>query len=91
MAIDLKEKYSSEVKNKLKEKLEYANVHQIPQLEAIHINFGLGESASNSKVLERAIEELACISGQKPIITRAKKSIAGFKLRENAPIGIKVT
>ncbi|MCH2226186.1 MAG: 50S ribosomal protein L5 [Candidatus Caenarcaniphilales bacterium] len=91
MATSLKEKYNSEVKNELKDDLKCANVHQIPKLQKIIINFGLGESASNSKTLERAIEELANISGQKPVITRARKSIAGFKLREGAPIGIKVT
>ena len=91
MATSLKEKYNSEVKNELKDDLKCANVHQIPKLQKIIINFGLGESASNSKTLERAIEELANISGQSPVITRARKSIAGFKLREGAPIGIKVT
>lgn len=91
MTTSLKEKYNSEVKTNLKDELGCANVHQIPKLDKIVINFGLGESAGNSKTLERAIEELANISGQKPVITRAKKSIAGFKLRENAPIGIKVT
>ena len=91
MATSLKEKYNSEVKNELKDDLKCANVHQIPKLQKIIINFGLGESASNSKTLERAIEELANISGQKTVITRARKSIAGFKLREGAPIGIKVT
>ena len=91
MATSLKEKYRDEFATEIKKDLEIANVHQVPKLEKIVVNFGLGESASNSKTLERAIEEMGSITGQKPVITRARKSIAGFKLREDAPIGIKVT
>jgi large subunit ribosomal protein L5 len=91
MTSSLKEKYNTELKQDLQKSLACANVHEIPKLIKIVINFGLGESGSNSKTLEKAIEDLTNISGQKPIITRAKKSIAGFKLREDVPVGLKVT
>lgn len=87
----LKETYESDLKNKLKDKLALENVMQIPKLDKIVINFGLGESATNAKTLENAIQDLTIISGQKPVITRAKKSIATFKVRENMAIGLKVT
>jgi large subunit ribosomal protein L5 len=91
MTSSLKEKYNTELKQDLQKSIGCANVHEIPKLIKIVINFGLGESGSNSKTLEKAIEDLTNISGQKPIITRAKKSIAGFKLREDVPVGLKVT
>ncbi len=91
MVLSLKKKYEDEVRAKLKEKLSLANVMQIPKLEKVVINFGLGESATNAKTLENAIDDLTNIAGQKPVITRAKKSIAGFKVREDMPIGLKVT
>ena len=91
MTSSLKEKYNTELKQDLQKSLACTNVHEIPKLIKIVINFGLGESGSNSKTLEKAIEDLTNISGQKPIITRAKKSIAGFKLREDVPVGLKVT
>jgi len=91
MTSSLKEKYNTELKQDLQKSLGCTNVHKIPKLIKIVINFGLGESGSNSKTLEKAIEDLTNISGQKPIITRAKKSIAGFKLREDVPVGLKVT
>jgi large subunit ribosomal protein L5 len=72
-------------------KFEYKSVMQVPKVEKIVINMGVGEAVQNSKVLDNAVEDLTSISGQKPVITRAKKSIAGFKLREGMPIGVKVT
>jgi large subunit ribosomal protein L5 len=73
------------------EKFNYSSVMQAPKIEKIVINMGVGEAVTNSKVLDTAVEELTAIAGQKPVITRAKKSIAGFKLREGMPIGSKVT
>ncbi|MBO8169400.1 MAG: 50S ribosomal protein L5 [Thermoanaerobacteraceae bacterium] len=87
----LKEKYFNEVQPLLKEKFGYKNVMEIPKLEKIVINMGVGEATQNPKALDGAVEDLALITGQKPIITRAKKSIAAFKLREGMPIGCKVT
>lgn len=87
----LKEKYENEVVKSLMEKFGYKNVMEIPKLEKIVINMGVGEAKDNQKVLESAVSDLTLISGQKPILTRAKKSIANFKLRENMPIGCKVT
>jgi large subunit ribosomal protein L5 len=87
----LKEKYKSEVAPKLKEKFGYKNVHQIPKLDKVVINMSVGDAISNSKALDVAIQELQTISGQKPVITKAKKSIAAFKLREGMNIGGKVT
>jgi len=73
------------------EKFGYENIMQVPKLEKIIINMGIGEAKENSKILESAIADLQIIAGQKPIITRAKKSVANFKIRENMPIGCKVT
>jgi large subunit ribosomal protein L5 len=87
----LKEKYKSEVAPKLREKFGYKNVHQIPKLDKVVINMSVGDAISNSKALDVAIQELQTISGQKPVITKAKKSIAAFKLREGMNIGGKVT
>ena len=87
----LKEKYISEVTPSLMEKFNYTSVMQTPKVDKIVINMGVGDAVSNSKNLDKAVEELAIISGQKPIITKAKKSIAGFRLREGMPIGCKVT
>ena len=87
----LKEKYQTEVKPAIQKELEIANELAIPKLEKVVINFGLGESATNAKTLENAIADLEKIAGQKPIVTRAKKSIAGFKIRDNYPVGCKVT
>lgn len=87
----LKEKYVSEVTPSLMEKFSYTSVMQTPKVDKIVINMGVGDAVSNSKNLDKAVEELALISGQKPIITKAKKSIAGFRLREGMPIGCKVT
>ncbi len=91
MAARLKEYYNDKVFNALKEKFKYSSVMQIPKLEKIVINMGLGEAKDNAKLLETAIEELTIISGQKPVVTRAKKSIANFKVREDSPVGLKVT
>jgi len=87
----LKQKYLEELKPALKSKLGLSNDLAVPRLDKVVINFGLGESASNAKTLERAIKDMEVISGQKPIITRAKKSISTFKIREQQAIGLKVT
>lgn len=91
MAARLREKYQGEITPTLMKKFEYKSPMQVPKVEKIVINMGVGEAVQNSKVLDHAIEDLTLISGQKPVITRAKKSIAGFKLREGMPIGVKVT
>ena len=87
----LQQKYVDEVAPALFKKYGYASVMQVPALEKVVINIGVGEATSNSKMLEDAAQELALITGQKPVITKAKKSIASFKLREGQPIGCKVT
>jgi len=87
----LKDFYETEVVPRLKEKFQYGNPMQVPRLEKIILNIGLGEAINNIKILDSAAEELKMIAGQKPVITRAKKSIAAFKLREGMPIGCKVT
>ncbi|MEG0283702.1 MAG: 50S ribosomal protein L5 [Erysipelotrichales bacterium] len=87
----LKEKYESTIKNELMTKFEYQSIMQVPQVEKIVINIGVGEAVSNAKLLEESVAELELITGQKPVVTRAKNSIAGFKLREGVPIGTKVT
>ena len=87
----LKEKYNKEVVPTLIEKFEYKSVMQAPKVEKIVVNMGVGEAVSNAKALDKAVEELQIITGQKPLITKAKKSIAGFRLREGMPIGAKVT
>ena len=87
----LKEKYLNEVVSSLKEKHNYKSIMEVPKLEKIVINMGVGDATGNSKLLDAAVADLAKISGQKPVVTRAKKSIAGFKLREGQAIGCKVT
>ncbi len=87
----IQEKYNNEIKDELMKEFKYASVMQVPKLDKIVINMGLGEAASNSKLINEAMEELKLISGQQPVPTIAKKSIAGFKLREEQPIGVKVT
>src|SRR6478735_9638053 len=87
----LKERYENEVRDQLKEKLGLDTVMAVPRLQKITLNMGVGEAKLNSKALDDAAEELATIAGQRPVITRAKNSIAGFKLREGMPIGCKVT
>ena len=83
--------YKTKVVPLLQEKFKYKNKHQIPAIKKISLNIGLGEAVQNPKVVEAASKQLALIAGQKPVITRAKKSIAGFKLREDMPIGCMVT
>lgn len=87
----LQEKYNNEVVSAMMEKFGYKNVMEVPKLEKIVVNMGVGEAKDNAKVLESAVSDLQLITGQKPILTRAKKSIANFKIRENMPIGCKVT
>ncbi|WP_243388400.1 50S ribosomal protein L5 [Bacillus kexueae] len=87
----LKEKFNKEITPALMGKFNYKSVMQVPKLEKIVINMGVGDAVQNSKALDNAVEELTLISGQKPMVTRAKKSIAGFRLREGMPIGCKVT
>jgi large subunit ribosomal protein L5 len=91
MAARLKEKYDKEVRKQLQDRFGYKNVNQIPKLEKVVINMSVGDAISNSKVLDTAVSELQAISGQKPVVTKAKKSIAAFKLREGMNIGAKVT
>ena len=91
MANRLKERYDNEVFNGLKERFNYDNVMEIPKLEKITVNIGLGQVKDNQKIIDAAVEELGLITGQKPVLTRAKKSIANFKLRAGMPIGVKVT
>ena len=87
----LKDLYSNEIKDAMVKKFGYKNVMQIPKLDKIVINMGVGEAKENAKVLDTAIKDLETITGQKAVVTRAKKSVANFKLREGMPIGCKVT
>ena len=87
----LKDKYIAEIAPAMQEKFGYSNVMALPKLDKIIINIGLGEAVDNPKALDGAVEDITLIAGQKPVITRAKKSIAGFKIREGMPIGVKVT
>jgi large subunit ribosomal protein L5 len=87
----LKALYENEVRPQLIQEFNYSNVMQVPKLIQVVLNMGLGEAIQNIKIMDNAVEELALIAGQKPVITRAKKSIASFKLRENMPIGCMVT
>ncbi|GKU27784.1 MULTISPECIES: 50S ribosomal protein L5 [Clostridium] len=87
----LQEKYEKEVVQAMMEKFGYKNVMQVPKLEKIIVNMGVGEAKDNPKALESAVSDLTIIVGQKPIITRAKKSVANFKIRQNMPLGCKVT
>ena len=91
MAVRLKDRYLNEITPALIQKFNYTTVMQVPKIEKVVINMGVGEAVSNSKVLDTAVEDLQKISGQKPVVTKSKKAIAGFKLRENMPIGAKVT
>ena len=87
----LKEKFLKEVSPALMSKFEYKSVMQVPKVDKIVINMGVGDAVQNTKALDAAVEELTTITGQKPVVTKAKKSIAGFRLREGMPIGAKVT
>jgi len=87
----LKEKYFKEVVPSLKEKYNYTSLMAVPKIDKIVINMGVGDTTVNSKFLEGALSDLELITGAKPVVTKAKKSIAGFKIREGAPIGCKIT
>ncbi len=87
----IKQEYDKKIKNELMSQFNYSSIMQVPKLDKIVINMGLGSATDNSKIIDEAVEELKLISGQQPVVTKAKKSIAGFKLREEQPIGVKVT
>jgi large subunit ribosomal protein L5 len=87
----LKENYEKNIRSQLKEKFNLSNVMEIPHVEKVVLNMGLGEAVQNPKIVEKAVNELTLIAGQKAVVTRAKKSIATFKLREGMPIGARVT
>ncbi|WP_404803371.1 50S ribosomal protein L5 [Mammaliicoccus sciuri] len=87
----LKEKFNNEISAELVKKFNYSSVMEVPKIEKIVVNMGIGDAVQNSKVLDSAVEELQAITGQKPLVTKAKKSIATFRLREGMPIGAKVT
>ncbi|HEY8529625.1 MAG TPA: 50S ribosomal protein L5 [Paenibacillaceae bacterium] len=91
MAARLKELYLKEVVPAMMQKFGYRSVMQVPRVEKVVLNMGVGEAAQNAKVLDAAMDDLTRIAGQKPVVTRAKKSIAGFRIRQNMPIGVKVT
>ena len=87
----LQDRYKAEIVPKLKEKFGYRNVMQVPRLHKVVVNMGLGDAIENVKVIETAAAEIAIITGQKPVVTKVRKSIANFKLREGVPIGVMVT
>lgn len=87
----LKVRYTETIIPKLKEQFSYGNIHQVPKVVKVTVNRGLGEASQNAKALESSLNELATITGQKPIVTRAKKAIAGFKIRQGMPVGVMVT
>lgn len=87
----LREKYQNEIMPALQKEFSYENVMAIPKLDKVVVNIGLGEAIQNPKALDAALQDITAITGQKPVVTRAKKSIAAFKLREGMPIGVKVT
>jgi large subunit ribosomal protein L5 len=91
VAARLKEKYQGEVRKQLQDRFGYRNVNQIPRLEKVVLNMSVGEAIVNAKALDLALAELVAITGQKPVVTKAKKSIAAFKLREGMNVGAKVT
>lgn len=91
MASRLKEKYKNEVVKSMMERFNYENIMEVPKLEKVVINMGIGEARDNPKIMESAVKELEIIAGQKPVVTQAKKSIANFKLREGMKVGTKVT
>ncbi|MGI0490553.1 50S ribosomal protein L5 [Alkalinema pantanalense CENA528] len=87
----LKTTYNEKVVPKLMEQFQYKNLHQVPKLVKVTVNRGLGEASQNAKALEASINEIAIITGQRPVVTRAKKAIAGFKIRQGMPVGVMVT
>ncbi len=91
MPTRLKSLYQETIVSNLTKQFEYTNVHQVPKLVKVTVNRGLGEAAQNAKALEASLSEIALITGQKPVVTRAKKAIAGFKIRQGMPVGIMVT
>ncbi len=91
MANQFKAKYQEVIVPKLMEQFQYTNIHQVPKVTKVTINRGMGEAAQNAKALEASLAEIATIAGQKPVVTRAKKAIAGFKIRKGMPVGIVVT
>jgi large subunit ribosomal protein L5 len=91
MSQKLKTTYQETIVPKLKEQFGYTNIHQVPKVIKITVNRGLGEASQNAKALESSVSELSTITGQKPVVTRAKKAIAGFKIREGMPVGVMVT
>lgn len=91
MAKNLKETYTTQIADKLKEEFGYSNIHQVPKVVKVIVNRGLGEASQNAKALESSIREISTITGQKPVVTRAKKAIAAFKLRKGMPVGVMVT
>ncbi|MDY7006382.1 MAG: 50S ribosomal protein L5 [Cyanobacteriota bacterium] len=91
MAERLKNFYQEKIVPKMMEQFKYKNIHQVPKLVKVTLNRGLGEASQNAKALDSSIKEIATITGQKPVVTRAKKAIAGFKLRNGMPVGVMVT
>ena len=91
MTVRLQDKYNNEIAKSLKDKFNYKNDFQIPKLEKVVINMGVGEAVKDSKKIDSAVNELSLITGQKPVVTKSKKANASFKLREGMPIGVKVT
>lgn len=91
MAEPLKNRYNEKIVPALMEKFSYSNIHQVPKVAKVTVNRGLGEASSNAKALEASVKEIATITGQKPVVTRAKKAIAGFKIRQGMPVGVMVT
>jgi large subunit ribosomal protein L5 len=91
MAEQLKTFYTEKVVPKLMEQFGYTNIHQVPKLVKVTVNRGLGEASQNAKALESSLSEIALITGQRPVVTRAKKAIAGFKIRQGMPVGVMVT
>ncbi|MFQ4142345.1 50S ribosomal protein L5 [Chlorogloeopsis sp. ULAP02] len=91
MATRLKSLYQETIVPKLMKQFEFTNIHQVPKVVKVTVNRGLGEAAQNAKALEASLSEIALITGQKPVVTRAKKAIAGFKIRQGMPVGIMVT
>lgn len=91
MAPRLKTLYRETIVSKLMEQFNYQNIHQVPKVVKVTVNRGLGEASQNAKALESSLSEIATITGQKPVVTRAKKAIAGFKIRQGMPVGVMVT
>lgn len=91
MTNQLKERYQKTIVPKLMTEFQYTNIHQVPKVVKVTVNRGLGEASQNAKALESSLKEVGAITGQKPVVTRAKKAIAGFKIRQGMPVGVMVT